>query len=75
MAEYVKALQMDKTLVNNYYYLGTVYEALKQPLKAIEEYQKFVRLSSCRQCQYGCRRASSRYWRQVVNKQSELSLL
>ncbi|MBK9622836.1 MAG: tetratricopeptide repeat protein [Candidatus Obscuribacter sp.] len=45
MAEYVKALQMDKTLVDNYYYLGTVYEALKQPLKAIEEYQKFVRLA------------------------------
>jgi hypothetical protein len=34
---------MDKTLVDTYYYLGTVYEAMKQPLKAVEEYRKFVR--------------------------------
>jgi len=41
--EYEKALAMDKTLVDNYYYLGTVYEALKQPVKAIAAYQQFMR--------------------------------
>ncbi|MBS2009575.1 MAG: tetratricopeptide repeat protein [Cyanobacteria bacterium SZAS TMP-1] len=41
--EYEKALAMDKTLVDNYYYLGTVYEALKQPAKAVASYQQFMR--------------------------------
>lgn len=43
MSEYMKATALDKTLVDTYYYLGTVYEGLKQPLKAVEEYRKFMR--------------------------------
>jgi tetratricopeptide (TPR) repeat protein len=36
---------MDKSLDDNYYYLGTVYEALKQPAKAVENYQKFMKMA------------------------------
>jgi tetratricopeptide (TPR) repeat protein len=46
-SEYNRALQLDSSvaMVDTYYYIGTVYEGLKQPLKAVEMYQKFLRLA------------------------------
>lgn len=43
--EYNRALQMDPKLVECWYYLGTIYEATKQPPRAIEAYQKYLKLA------------------------------
>ena len=42
LSEYKKALQMDPKQCDAYYYLGTLYEQMKQPALAIGEYRKCV---------------------------------
>ncbi|MBX9688188.1 MAG: tetratricopeptide repeat protein [Candidatus Obscuribacterales bacterium] len=39
---YKKAVSMDPNLVDGYYYMGTVYEGMKQPALAIAEYRKYL---------------------------------
>ena len=44
LQEYTKAIQMDpKTCADALYYLGTLYEQMKQPAKAVEEYIRYVK--------------------------------
>lgn len=45
LENYKRAVALDKTLTDNYYYMGTVYEGLKQAPNAIIEYKKYLQFA------------------------------
>lgn len=45
LENYRRAVALDKNLTDNYYYMGTVYEGMKQVPNAIVEYKKYLQFA------------------------------